>query len=674
MAELDRSVSPIVRKAVTTIRMLAVDAVEKAKSGHPGAPLGCADIAYVLWSKYLRFNPTDPTWIDRDRFVLSNGHASMLLYSLLHLYGYDLPMSELKQFRQWESKTPGHPEFGLTTGVEATTGPLGQGTGNAVGMALASRMLRARVSGGAAGPDFPIGHRVFALVSDGDLEEGVSHESASLAGHLGLGNLVYLYDDNHISIEGDTKVAFSEDIARRFEGYGWFVQKADGFNHGELSRALDTAVGQAERPSIIICRTVIGFGAPEKQNTGEVHGSPLGPEETKRTKAFYEWPEEPAFLVPDDVRAHFAAIVDEKKKLYSGWQERYGAWRKADAEKAKLLDAHMTREAPATLEKELTAAAGAAADATRKLSQKVIQKAASLVPALVGGSADLEPSTFTAIKGAPDVLPGHFEGRTFHYGIREHGMGAVVNGLAYHGGFIPYGSTFLIFSDYMRPPIRLAAISGLQSIHVFTHDSVFLGEDGPTHQAIEQLDALRAIPHLHVWRPADPAEVALAWSSAIRRQHGPTVMALSRQKLGALTKDAGVAEDAARRGGYIVHDPQGGVQAVLIATGSEVPVARAAADLLEKQGLRVRVVSMPCLEVFEEQDAAYRDSVLPSGLPRAAFEAGRCQSFWKLIGRDGLAINIDRYGASAPWEVIAEKLGFTPPAVAERVKTWLAGK
>jgi transketolase len=665
------------QQCVNTIKFLSADAVEKAKSGHPGTPMGAADMTFILWSRFLHFDPSDPRWINRDRFVLSAGHASMLLYSLLHLYGFDLSMEDLQHFRQWGSRTPGHPEAGLTPGVEATTGPLGQGFGNGVGMALGQRMMRERFP--SLGP--LLDHRIYGLVSDGDLMEGVSSEAASLAGYLGLGNLIYLYDDNHISIEGSTGLTFTEDVARRFEAYGWWTKRVDGYDRRGVEAALREAVMQAARPSLILARTIIGHGAPTKQGTEKAHGEPLGADELKRAKEAAGWPTEPSFLVPDDVRDFFRGEAEAKKKERAAWDARLDSARRAHPDEAKEWDRYWRREVPADLgEKLFAAATGQDALATRAWSGKVIQAAAKAVPSLVGGSADLAPSTNTDIQGAPSVVregldpkaPVEFRGRTLHFGVREHAMGTIVNGLAYYGAFIPYGATFLVFSDYMRPPIRLAALTGLRSIFVFTHDSVFLGEDGPTHQPVEQTPALRMIPDLHVWRPADGLETAAAWTSAITRESGPTALLLTRQKLPPIARPQGFDRALLARGGYVLAEPEGRKAAVVIvATGSEVALAMGAREELRARGVMARVVSIPCVEIFESEPEAYRSSVIPADLPTVVIEAARTEAWAAIVGKDALRIGISRFGASAPYEVIAKELGFTPEAVAARVAKWL---
>jgi transketolase len=657
-------------KAVHTIKFLAVDAVQRADSGHPGLPMGAADAAFVLWTAFLRHDPRDPAWRDRDRFVLSAGHGSMLLYALLHLYGYDLSLADLQAFRQWGSRTPGHPEFGLTPGVEATTGPLGQGIANAVGMALAAKMLAARVNG--AGGFDPVRHRVFVLASDGDVMEGVSGEASSLAGHLRLGHLIVLYDDNRITIEGETRLAFSEDVARRYEAYGWHTQRVDGHDHAAIAAALEAALAEAERPSLVVCRSHIAHGSPGKQDTADAHGSPLGAAEVRATKQAHGWPLEPEFFVPDDVRACFRSLAEEGAQRRATWSASFERWRGQHPDRAAAWDAAWTRDLPSDFTERLVAEAPRAAGATRAHGAVVLQQAAARIPALVGGSADLAPSTKTIIDGSPSVAPGEFAGRNLHFGIREHAMGAMLNGMLYHGAFRPYGSTFLVFSDYMRPSIRLAALAGLPAIYVFTHDTIFVGEDGPTHEPIEHAGALRLIPDLHVFRPADGAETALAWGLALERLDGPTAILLTRQKVPAIDRDAGVTTAAMRRGAYIVADAER-PEAIVAATGSELHLALAARRALAAEGRRLRVVSVPCLEIFRRQERAWRERVFPAGVPVATVEAGRTEPWRELCGTGGLAIGIDRFGASAPAEVLAEKLGFTAEQVTARIRDWLAG-
>jgi len=651
---------------VNTIRFLSADGVENAKSGHPGMPMGMADVAYVLWTKFMRWQPQDPAWPDRDRFVLSAGHGSMLLYSTLHLAGYDLSLDDLKAFRQLGSRTPGHPEYGLTPGVETTTGPLGQGLGNAAGMALAAKMAAARVNG----PGFsPVGWRVFGICGDGDLMEGVSHEAASLAGHLGLGNLVFVYDDNRITIEGDTALAFSEDVAKRFESYGWQVLRANPYDHADLERALAEAVADEARPSLVIARGHIGYGAPRKQDTAHAHGEPLGAEELAGAKRALGWPESPAFHVPVEVRGRFAARAAELKPGYDAWRAGLAAWRAANAERAAVWDALVERRVPADLVERLCAAPPSGAAATRVHGNAVLQQAAALVPALVGGSADLEPSTKTRIRNSGSVRRGDYSGRNLHFGIREHAMGAMLNGLAL-SGFVPYGSSFLVFTDYARPSLRLAALMKLPTLWVFTHDSVFVGEDGPTHQPVEHLATLRAIPNLLVIRPADGLETAAAWGLAIERRDGPTLLALSRQATPELARPADFRVADLRRGGYVLRESGEKDAVTLVATGSEVGVAVEAAGRLEAAGLAARVVSMPAPQLFLEQPADWRARVLPEGGRRVSLEAG-VTAYWRgIVGDAGLSLGLDRFGESAPAGALAAHFGFTAEAVATRVLAW----
>ncbi|MBI4954851.1 MAG: transketolase [Myxococcales bacterium] len=679
---MPRDIDPkLFDQAVHTLQMLAVDTVEKAQSGHPGAPMGLAGIALAIWLRELRYDPKDPGWVDRDRFVLSCGHASSMLYGLLHLAGYDLPLSELKRFRQWKSRTPGHPEVHLTPGVETTTGPLGQGISNAVGMATSLKMLAARVAPHAPGL---VAGRVFGICSDGDLMEGVSAEAASLAGHLGLDNLVFFYDDNRISIDGPTSLAFTEDVGRRFEAYGWHVLHTDGHDPAAVAAALAAAVAEPARPSLVVARTHIGCGSPNKQDTSKAHGEPLGPKEVALTKQALGWPEEPTFLVPDEVRALFAARAAEGAAERQAWCARRDAFLGRGGDAASLYEKLVDKSVPPNLLEELCQVAPAKDNATRVHSGVIEQRAAALVPSLVGGSADLAPSTKTLIADSPAVGPGAFGGRNFHFGVREHAMGSFVNGMALTEGFIPFGATFLVFADYMRPALRLAALSHLQSIFIYTHDSVYLGEDGPTHQPVEQLWSLRAIPGLDVFRPADALECAAAWTHALERRDGPTAIALSRQTVPNLARPAEFDPRHMLRGAYVLSEPDaaelqktpvdaaGELHAVLIATGAEVGLAAAAAALLAKEEKRVRVVSAPCWDAFLREDQVYRDAVLPPGVRRAAIELGVSWPWRAWVGPGGLCLGHDDFGTSAPWEVIRDELGFTPTAVAERVRAWLA--
>ncbi len=657
---------------VNTIKMLSIDAVERANSGHPGAPMGLADLAFMLWTRYLHYNPQDPRWPNRDRFILSCGHASMLLYSLLHLAGFELSLEEIRRFRQWESKTPGHPEFGLTPGVETTTGPLGQGISNAVGFALSQKMLAARFNT----PEFSIiDHKVYVLASDGDMMEGVQAEAASLAGHLKLGNLIVFYDSNQISIAGKTDLSMSEDVGRRFEAYGWAVQHIDGHDHEQILEALKKANAQTEKPNFIVTQTHIAHGAPTKQDTADAHGAPLGKEEVAATKKAHEWPAEKEFYIPEEVRKIFQERAQANRKRYEQWQKDFQAWGQKHPELLSLWNVYWNKSLPKNLEEELVKAVPQAAEATRVLSGAIMQKAAALVPNLVGGSADLEPSTKTLIKNSPSIAPGKYEGRNIHFGVREHAMGALINGMAYDGAFIPYGATFLVFADYMRPSIRLAAIAKLQSIFIFTHDSIFVGEDGPTHQPIEQVMALRAIPHLHVIRPADGVETAVAWAMVLRRTDGPTALILTRQKLPAIARTPETKYSDIAKGAYVVADAEKGKpELVLIGTGSELHLCLEAKAILEKKGIQgIRVVSMPCVEVFLQQNIVEQNRVLPKGAKYVAVEAGISWGWHRILGKEGLAIGREDFGASAPGEVLGEKFGFTGEQVAARIHSWLKG-
>ena len=667
-------------RAILTLKMLAIDGVEKAKSGHPGAPLGCAEMAYTIWSKFLRFNPADPKWPDRDRFVLSNGHASMLIYSLLHLFGYDLPLSELQRFRQLGSKTPGHPEYGLTPGVEVTTGPLGQGFSHAVGMAIASKMMQARLPAGADGFK-PVGYRVWGICSDGDLMEGVASEAASMAGHWKLDNLCFLWDDNHITIDGDTRLAFTEDVEARFRAYGWATDRVDGNDAAAVERACAAAAKRTGAPTLIACRTVIGRGAPHKQGTRHVHGEPLGADEMKQTKAAYGWPDSPTFLIPEDAKKRFSEIVVAKKKQYDEWQTKLAGWRKEKPEGAKTLDAHLAPKLPADFDAQIVAAVGDKEAATRAHSGAALQKAAELYPPLVGGSADLAPSNNSMITGSKmdgewpvSVQPGDFAPKNFHFGIREHAMIAIVNGMTLSGFFRGYGASFLIFTDYCRAAIRLGSLMEVPAIYPFTHDSVFLGEDGPTHQPIEHYAALRAIPRLHFFRPADGLETAMAWAYCLQMEKGPVIFGLTRQKLPALARPAGFDRRDVWKGGYVVLDAGANPEAVVIATGSEVAITVAAAKALNDKGRKIRVVSMPCTTLFDAQPAAWREKVLPSGVKTAAVEAGHPMSWWKYVGKDGLVVGISDFGESAPAGDIAKHFGFTPEGIQSKLEGWLGSK
>jgi transketolase len=660
-------------QCINTIRTLAMDAVQRANSGHPGTPMALAPLAYVLYTRHLRHSPGRPDWPDRDRFVLSCGHASMLLYATLYLAGYGLTLDDLRNFRQWGSRTPGHPEHGHAPGVETTTGPLGQGFANGVGMAIAEAHLAARFN--RPGHEI-VSHWTYAFASDGDLMEGISHEAASLAGHLKLGKLIYCYDDNHITIEGKTDLAFSEDVAQRFTGYGWHVQRvADGNDLAALDAAFAAAKAETARPSLVIVRTHIAWGSPHKQDTAEAHGAPLGAEEIALTKAAYGWPAEPPFLVPDAVKAHVGRCVERGAALEREWSARFAAYQGAHPDLAAQLGAELSGVLAAGWESALpTFTPADGAQATRQWSSKVLNALAPAVPSLVGGSADLAPSTNTLLKGAGDLEAGGYGARNMHFGIREHGMGGILNGMALHGGVRPYGATFLVFSDYMRPSIRLAALMGLPVIYVFTHDSVGLGEDGPTHQPIEHLAALRAIPNLAVIRPADGPETAQAWRAALLRRDGPTAIVLSRQKVPVIDRARFAPADGVLQGAYVLAEASGGPpRVVLLASGSEVALCLAARDLLEAGGTPTRVVSAPSLEAFARQPAAYRDAVLPPRVrARLAVEAAASFGWHRWVGTDGDVVGIDRFGASAPYERIFQELGLTAMNVAERARAVLA--
>jgi transketolase len=661
-------------RSINAIRFLSVDAVQKARSGHPGAPMGLAPLAYLLWTRYLRYNPRNPDWPGRDRFVLSCGHASMLLYSMLHLTGFDLSIEDIRQFRQWGGKTPGHPESGHTPGVEVTTGPLGQGISNAVGMAMASRLLAQRFN--RPGHEI-VSHRVVAFCSDGDLMEGVASEAASLAGFHRLGNLVAFYDDNRITIEGSTDLAFREDVAGRFRAYGWNVLAVDDGNTDleGLSLAIEAAYAERERPTLVVVRTSIAFGSPNKQGTADAHGSPLGEGEVALTKEALGWPKEPPFHVPDVVLAHFREAVPRGERLEREWRVAMAEYMRAFPDLAMEWERVMWGDLPTGWADDIPSfPPEGGAIATRSASHKVINAIAARIPELCGGSADLAPSTETLIKGGGEYLPGAPPGgRNFHFGVREHGMGAILNGMARHGGVIPYGATFLVFSDYMRASIRLAAIMGVRVIYVFTHDSIGLGEDGPTHQPVEHLASLRAMPNLHVLRPADANETAAAWRMALERTAGPSALVLTRQKLPVLPPAAVYRDGNVYRGAYIYEEGSvGSPKVILIASGSEVQVALAAKKLLEAEGVSARVVSFLCGERFEEQPASYRDSVLPPSVrARVSVEAGSTFGWERYIGERGCSVGIDRFGASAPGDRLFKEFGFTPENVAAKAKTLL---
>jgi len=664
---------------INTIRTLALDAVQKAKSGHPGLPLGAASMAYVLWTRFLRHNPKNPKWENRDRFLLSAGHGSMLLYSLFYLTGYDLAFEELKNFRQWNSKTPGHPEYGLTPGVEITTGPLGQGFANGVGMAIGAAHLAAMFNK----EEFPlIDHNVYAIVSDGDLMEGVSSEAASLAGHLKLGKLIYLYDDNQVTIEGFTSLAFSEDVPKRFAAYGWHtLTVADGNDLDAIESAIREAQSVGNKPSLISVKTIIGYGMPTA-GTRKAHSDAPGEEAVRETKRHLGWPEDKEFYVPDEALAHFREAVERGAQYEAEWHALVAQYEQKHDESGRLWDSMMKGELPVGWEEHLPKFENAQAVATRAASGEVINALAPHMPMLFGGSADLAPSNNTDIKESSSFEAGEYAGRILHFGVREHAMGATLTGVSLNGGLIPFGGTFLTFSDYMRPAIRLAALSGVQVIYVFTHDSVGLGEDGPTHQPVEHLAALRAIPHLFVIRPADSAEVSEAWRSAILRRHAPTAIALTRQKVPLIDRTRFSAATGLRRGAYILAEAENArttsssdrvePRLILIATGSEVSLALHARETLQQEGIPTRVVSMPCWELFEEQPEDYRGEVLPSSVgARLAIEAGIRQGWDRYVGLRGDVICLDRFGASAPGDVALRELGFNVDNVLRHARALL---
>ncbi|MCZ6766489.1 MAG: transketolase [bacterium] len=655
---------------INAIRFLSVDQVEAAKSGHPGLPLGAAPMAFVLWDRFLRHNPANPTWFDRDRFILSAGHGSALIYSLLHLYGYDLPLDELRNFRQWGSKTPGHPEYGHTPGVECTTGPLGQGFTNGVGMAIAEAHLAATFNDPGEAP--VVDHYTYGICSDGDLMEGIASEAASLAGHLKLGKLIYLYDDNHISIDGDTKLAFTEDVPKRFESYGWHVQGIDDGNDLQaIEAAIKKAQSASDRPSLIRVRTHIGYGSP-KQDTAAAHGAALGPEGVLETKKKLGWPAEPTFHIPEEVAAYCSRAADAGGAFEATWKDDVAAYRERSPEKAKRFEDAVAGRLPDGWEKGLPVfAAGEKPMATRAASGKVINSLIKYVPTLIGGSADLTESNLTH-QHDKDVFNAETRsGTNFHFGVREHAMGAAVNGMALHGGVRPYGATFLIFSDYMRASIRLSALMNIPSIFVFTHDSVGLGEDGPTHQPIEHLMSLRLIPNLTVIRPADPNETVAAWRWAIQHD-GPVALALTRQGLPTLDVGRYPIAKGLPRGAYTLAEaPSGRPDVVLIATGSEVSTIMEAQEALEKKGVQARVVSMPSWELFDAQPDSYRREVLPGGIPRLAIEAGSSRGWRDYVGEKGDIIGIDRFGASAPGGTVLKNLGIRADHVVDRTMTLL---
>jgi transketolase len=680
-----KTLSPIEldRLSINTIRFLSIDAVQKANSGHPGLPMGAAPFAYVLWTRFLKHNPSNPTWFDRDRFVLSAGHGSMLLYSLLYLTGYDLPLEQIKQFRQWGSMAPGHPERGLTAGVEVTTGPLGQGFGNGVGMAMAEAFFSARYN--RSGYKI-IDHYTYGLVSDGDLMEGVAAEAASLAGHLRLGKLIYLYDNNLVTLSAATDLTFTEDVKKRFSAYGWHTQSVeDGNDLAAIEGAIKSALRNQEKPSLILVHTHLGYGSPHKQDSFKAHGSPLGVEEVRLTKGNLGWPLEPPFYIPEAALAHFREAVERGKQVEVEWEGRFSAYSRAFPELAQELHQMMQGELPEGWDADIPEfRPDVKGMATRVASGKVMNAVAPKLPTFIGGSADLDPSTHTALAGKGDfespretiddpqgIIGGgwQYSGSNLHFGVREHGMGAILNGMAAHGGTIPFGATFLIFSDYMRPPIRLAALMGLHVIYIFTHDSIALGEDGPTHQPVEQLLGLRSIPNMLVIRPADANETATAWRIAIEHKGGPVALVLTRQNLPILDlQKYPQLPLGVRSGGYVLAHAAGSAPAdiTLIATGSEVQLALAAREKLKTQGVRARVVSLPCWNLFDAQPVEYREAVLPPEVPMLAIEAGVSLGWRPYVGPGIEVIGVDRFGASAPGEIVMREYGFSVDHVSQR--------
>jgi len=642
-----------------------MDAVEKANSGHPGMPMGMADVAYVLWTKYLKHNPKNPSWLDRDRFILSAGHGSMLLYSLLHLTGYDLSLDEIKNFRQIGSKTPGHPEYGMTPGVETTTGPLGQGLATGIGMAIAENHLGAKFN---MGGHSIVDHYTYAIISDGDLMEGVSHEAASLAGHLGLGKLIYLYDSNKISIEGSTDLAFTEDVSKRFAAYNWHVVEIDGHDHDQISSAIEEAQNMTDKPSIVVCKTIIGFGSPNKEGKESSHGSPLGGDEIKLTKEAYGWDPDKTFYIPDEALEVFRNSVTEGAKAEATWKKKFEAYSAEFEAEAEQFSNRMNRKIPKNLDSVLpefpTDEKGMA---SRAASGKVINAIKDVLPALFGGSADLAPSTKTDIDGEGEYGKETPEGRTIHFGVREFAMAAAVNGMALHGGVVPFGATFFVFTDYLRPALRLAALMKSPSIFVMTHDSIGLGEDGPTHQPIEHLSSIRSMPNVLILRPGDANEVAHAWKVAINNASGPTVLVLTRQNMPTYERTERNSASLVEKGAYIFSDSDKETpDAILIGTGSELQYAVEAKDKLASKGVDARVVSMPSWELFEKQDASYKESVLPKAVTnRVSIEAGSTFGWERYVGSEGTAIGVDSFGESAPYEELYEHFGLTSDAVAE---------
>ncbi len=658
--------------AVNTIRSLSIDAIEKANSGHPGAPMGMAPAAYVLWTRFMKHNPKNHKWVDRDRFVLSAGHASMMLYSLLHLTGYPLSIEDLKAFRQWGSLTPGHPEYRHTPGVETTTGPLGQGIATAVGMAMAERQMASVFNRG--GHDI-VDHYTYVMCGDGDLMEGISSEAASLAGHLGLSRLICIYDDNEISIEGSTDISFTENVARRFEAQNWHVLEVpDGNDLGAISNAIENAKAETEKPSIIIVRTHIAYGSPNKQGLADAHGAPLGKEEVRLTKMFYGCPPDELFCVPEVVREHFKLLADKGAEAENQWIQKFNAYKKAYPELAEAFLARIERKLPDGWDSKVPVFKKEDGPmATRKASGLVLNALAEMLPEMLGGSADLAPSNNTIIKNAPDFQKESYGGRNIRFGVREHAMGAIVNGLGVHGGLIPFCGTFLVFSDYMRPAVRLAALMGVPAIYVFTHDSLAVGEDGPTHQPVEHTAVLRAIPNLLVLRPADATETAEAWKIAITSKNQPTALLFSRQNLPVIDREALAPVEGVKNGAYVLSDCKGKPDIILIATGAEVHITLEAQKRLVEKGIAARLVSMPCWELFEQMPDDYKKSVLPADVPiRLSVEAGITMGWERYVGINGGTVGVDRFGSSAPGNTVMKEYGFTVENIVETALKILA--
>ena len=662
---------PIDQLAINTIRCLSIDAIQKANSGHPGMPMGCAPIVYTLYKKYMNHNPQNPKWLNRDRFILSAGHGSMLLYSILHLSGYDISLDDLKNFRQWKSITPGHPEFGLAPGIETTTGPLGQGFANAIGMAIAQEYLAAMFNK----DDINIlDHHIYGICSDGDLMEGVSHEAASIAGHLKLGKVIFFYDDNNISIEGSTSLTFSEDIEKRFDAYNWQTLQINDVNDLEqIDKVINDAKSETDKPTLIITKTHIGYGSPNKQDTAAAHGSPLGEEEVKLTKKNLNWTEDKTFFIPEEVAEHFSDVRMKGKVAEDAWNKLFDEYKSKYPAEAERLLKIMNNDFGDEWKSKLPSFKDFSENiATRSASGKVINSIEKVLPTLIGGSADLAPSTNTLMKDETDFSATNRSGRNFHFGIREHGMASLLNGMAMYGGIIPYGATFLVFADYLRPAIRLAAISGIKVIYVFTHDSIGLGEDGPTHQPIEHFAAIRAIPKVLVIRPADASETVEAWKAALEHEGSPVALMLTRQKLPVLDRSILSPAENLNKGAYVIKDCDGEPQMILMATGSEVSITLEAADMLNETGIKTRVVSFPSWELFEKQPEEYKESVLSSSIKaRISVEAGVKQGWEKYVGDSGESISIEKFGASAPADILFKEYGFTPENIVLKVKKLL---